>query len=151
MDDLYNVFVPDVFRKYYQFVPESGDILLVVLKGHLLIEEQLNKIVEKSFKNPQFIEQCGLRFSQLLKIAMALHYKEDRKWLWEAIGQLNGVRNDFSHNLDPAKVNDKIENLCRLVSSNMRVAETDSTKRLRQCVGIILALLNDLDNRGYAI
>lgn len=54
----------------------ADDIVLVVLKGHLLIEESLTTIIRKFVPHGEFIDEAGLRFYQKVQIARSLSLDE---------------------------------------------------------------------------
>jgi hypothetical protein len=55
-------------RRFEKLLLDRTDSLLIVLKGHLLIEEQLQKIIEAAVRNPKLIRDARLTFSQRLKL-----------------------------------------------------------------------------------
>jgi hypothetical protein len=79
------------------------DGTLLVLKGHLLIEEALYRMVCTKLLQPQFLNKANLRFSQLLHIARAL-YPDDEvpAAVWETVEALNTLRNRLAHHLEPS-------------------------------------------------
>lgn len=82
-------------------LPEEGDESLIVLKGHLLIEELLFTIVSRSSALPAALEDARLSFFNLACVAKALVFEERTSYLWEAIFALNALRNVYAHNLEP--------------------------------------------------
>lgn len=90
-------------RRFNLLVPAVGDILVIILKGHLLIEEQLESIITAAVKNPQKIREARLTFAQRLKLVEAIvgHIKKTSV-IWEATGALNSIRNRLVHVAEPA-------------------------------------------------
>ena len=43
-------------NKFLDVLPHGGDLDLVILKAHLLIEEQINLIIDRHTKNPQALK-----------------------------------------------------------------------------------------------
>jgi hypothetical protein len=74
-----------------QHLPEK-DLSLIVLKGHLLIEELLYVIVKGAVKYPDLVEDARLSFSQLAHLARAISYEERLRPIWDAIFALNTLR-----------------------------------------------------------
>src|SRR5690242_7916176 len=65
----------DRFR--HHFPRRSNDIALLVLKGHLLLEEGVNHLLQSPLDRPEAIEGANLRFHQKLCLIRALH--QDRQ------------------------------------------------------------------------
>jgi hypothetical protein len=72
---------------------------LIVLKGHLLIEERLNAILEKFVFHPEFVEEAHLRFQQKVLLARSLSLDEHKNRLWDLILALSALRNEMAHAL----------------------------------------------------
>lgn len=89
----------------------ADDIVLVVLKGHLLIEEALTTIIRKFVPHGEFIGEAGLRFYQKVQIARALSLDEHENEMWGLVLGLNKVRNDMAHALEHPKVENHIRDL----------------------------------------
>jgi hypothetical protein len=90
-----------------------GDMLLAILKGHLLIEESLQGIIDAHMQNPSALkkEDASFRFIQKLRLAEALCNKPDSYGVmfWGAIKELNKILNYLSHNVDAPDLNAKID------------------------------------------
>lgn len=89
----------------------ADDIVLVVLKGHLLIEESLMTIIRKFVPHGEFIDEAKLGFYQKVQIARSLSWGEHRNDMWALALGLNRVRNDMAHALEHPKVTDHIRAL----------------------------------------
>ena len=100
-----------------KFLP-SDDVTLMVLKGHLLIEEQLVSILKTRIRHSKTLEEARLTFFQRLCLAKAIGYREENDWLWHSIRKLNSVRNDLAHKVDPAKLNVKLQEFIELVEDS---------------------------------
>jgi hypothetical protein len=81
------------------------ETVLVVLKGHLLIEEQLDDIIRRFLFHPVYLDSARLSFSQKLHIARSMSLDEHSNSMWEIALKLNSLRNDFAHLLDANKRN----------------------------------------------
>jgi hypothetical protein len=78
-----------------------GDNLpVMLLTGHLLIEERLNALLESLAADPAAIRASRLRFGQLASIAKGLRYERQSAWVWSAIADLNTMRNRLAHRLE---------------------------------------------------
>ena len=99
----------EAILRLVKHLPSLDDTTLIVLKGHLLIEEQLISILESSLRYPKALDETRLTFAQRLSLVKALKYRDKNSWVWEAIAQLNAIRNDLAHKLEPARLNEKME------------------------------------------
>jgi hypothetical protein len=59
-------------RFFTHLLPAGDDLTLIVLKGHLLIEEQLNARLQDLARKPEPLSEARLRFHALSKLCMAL-------------------------------------------------------------------------------
>jgi hypothetical protein len=85
------------FKEHLQFVDET---VVLVLKGHLLIEEVLDSIISKFVWHVDFLESASLRFAQKISLARAVSLDEQANPLWEVALALNALRNQLAHSLD---------------------------------------------------
>ena len=104
--------------KYRTMLPKTDDVSLVVLKGHLIIEEMLLAIVENHCATPSKLEHAKLSFSQLLHVTQALVRQPAHDELWSAIAQLNRIRNSLVHNLEPEKIDKELSALNQFCHSD---------------------------------
>lgn len=89
-----------------QMLPvRSDNELIVVLTGHLLVEELLVAVVEKQFPNPKNLNCRG--FNDYLSLAKALARPELSGVILDEVEALNRLRNQLAHNLDEAKYRER--------------------------------------------
>jgi hypothetical protein len=84
----------------------SNDLTLIVLKGHLLIEEQLVSLIEGKMKHPAALG-TRMSFSHRLRLAKAMFYQQENAWVWTSIDKLNEVRNHLAHNVEATNLDVK--------------------------------------------
>ncbi|QKE63317.1 hypothetical protein HNE05_08055 [Aquipseudomonas campi] len=92
-----------------EVLPKNGDTELTLLKCHLLSEEVLTKIISNAFKNPKYLNDARLTFSQKIKLARATGEANHAVWVWKALDLLNQARNELSHTLAHEEVQIKIK------------------------------------------
>jgi hypothetical protein len=76
------------------------DLGMVLLKGHLLIEKQLQSFIDSIVVNPKHLLEARLTFYQRLAVAKSLHTDHNRfgyGWVWDAVQSLNVLRNQLVH------------------------------------------------------
>lgn len=106
---------PDIFQAFERFkehLPTGGDMTLMILKGHLLIEEQIAILIRKRIPKPDALREADLTSHQQICLAEALidelSLDGNDRWLWPAIKKLNNLRNDIAHNLSKSGIDDRI-------------------------------------------
>ncbi len=132
-----------VFR-YDKHMPDTDDLSLIVLKGHLLIEEMLIDIRDKLLPQAEYLDSVNIRFNQLLHIIRsAIESKHDHK-SWDLIIGFNRLRNKLIHNLEPPKLKILLTQLFNLYSQTQPFdeiqidksgeVELDTAERLKNVV-----------------
>lgn len=98
------------FDRFASLLPVIEDTTLIVLKGHLLIEEMLNDILYNSSALPKYIDEAKLSFYQKVMIARSFDPKGDASnELWRSLEVLNSLRNQLAHHLEPKDIEDRID------------------------------------------
>ena len=77
--------------------------VLIVLKGHLLIEEMLDAIIRTFVFHPDHLDGARLGFSQKLHIARSMSLDEHNNGMWDIALRLNSLRNELAHSLESDK------------------------------------------------
>jgi hypothetical protein len=93
------------FRRH--FPRRSNDFALVVLKGHLLLEESVNHLLAALLYRPEAIEGANLRFHQKLCLIRALAPVGPQGEVFrfaDAAEKLNTMRNRLAHHLDHPQI-----------------------------------------------
>ncbi len=141
------------FKKYF---PDSDDLLAIVLRGHLLVEEFLDRLNRHCFHFSEYYDQANLRFSKKLLIARAQvlvpHLNPDA--FFDGIMKLNELRNNIAHNLDSMKLKKKLTEFLNAIESDfpekliMHHNQEDEAieVRVRSAISYLLGQLDVLDN-----
>lgn len=99
--------MPEPLEEMRQRIEEQfrhvDETAVVVLKGHLLIEEALDTIISKFVHHAAFIEEARLRFAQKIAVARSMSLDEHENGMWDIAIKLNSLRNDLAHALDSPK------------------------------------------------
>lgn len=103
---------------YRGMLPKTDDVSLIVLKGHLIIEEMLFAVAVSHCCVPDEFEKAKLTFAQLLHVVKALVRLPIGSNVWPAMVLLNGLRNSLVHNLEPKELDKKIAALNTLCHSD---------------------------------
>jgi len=144
-----------VFR-YDKHMPDTNDVSLIVLKGHLLIEEMLINIRDKLLPHAEYLDSVNINFNQLLHITRsAIESKHDHK-SWDLIIEFNRLRNKLIHNLEPPKLEIQLTQLFNSYSKTQPSDEIqidksgevklDTAERLKHvvvdCMQFLMSLLS---------
>jgi hypothetical protein len=111
------------WERYQKLLPDSEDLEIIVLKGHLIIEEMLYTLATKLCKQPKHFDSARLTFKQLCCVVRSLLFIPVLDTGWDAIAVLNQLRNKLAHNLEPQDINNQINELERLCSSDEKLPE----------------------------
>ena len=106
-----------VLERFVAHLPlKTTDRTLVVLKGHLLIEEMLRDFVSKHFQDPQQLADARLTFHQCLCLAKAIDTDPLREKLWRTVEKLNTLRNKLAHSLEPKELEKHVKEFLEMQS-----------------------------------
>jgi hypothetical protein len=101
------------------FTPDelnTDDAILIVLKGHLLIEIHLGLLAEEVFPHLEYLDKARLTFFQLAHVVRASVPERSDDLCWELILKLNSLRNDLAHRLRSPARQSKVAELLDLTS-----------------------------------
>jgi hypothetical protein len=119
------------FRRFLNRLPHGKEIDLVILKAHLLIEEQVNEISRERLKNPSvLLDEERLESLDRIRLAQSLFEPNFQPWLWHALRKLNKLRNRIAHNIEPKGINDLIDDLIKSIPGSFHKDE-DATRQDR--------------------
>ncbi len=108
------------FSKYYP--SDSDDVLVKIIKAHLLIENLIHQYIENSVISYKYIKDSRISFNIALNFARSLCKNERDEWIWDACKKLNIIRNAFSHNLEIInELDDEITDLQNYIMQNRKV------------------------------
>lgn len=93
---------------YDRHMPLTDDLELIVLKGHLLVEETMMGLASAICPQPDYLIAANLSFHKLANITRAIVPDRSEDVCWELILKLNGLRNDMAHKLSSPQRHDRI-------------------------------------------
>jgi hypothetical protein len=98
-------------ERFHKALVVFDEFSQTVLKGHLLLEEELSAILAKKIGDHEVVSEAKLTFFQKLKLVQAAYGQEIPSETWLAIEKLNSLRNQMAHSLDSPKVSKLISEL----------------------------------------
>lgn len=139
----------EAIERLLKHLPEK-DLCLITLKGHLLIEEELEKIISLKCVSAEKLKDGRLGFSHKCTVANALFGDiEELPHFWKSIRLLNGARNEYSHNLESLKALKKIDDFVAMVIPDALDVSNKEEKLRIAIVGIFVGLRGAVD--GYKL
>jgi hypothetical protein len=133
----------EAFRKFLDLLPHGKDADLVLLKGHLLIEEQLRLLIDQRLRNPTALPDARLECHQCICLAQSFFPPNHELWLWQALKKLNKIRNDIAHQIQPKGLQDRIEDFITSVQSGFH-DYPDKTVRFEFTLWSLFTAVSDL-------
>jgi hypothetical protein len=103
-----------VMTEYKRHLEEVDELALIVLKGHLLIEGLLDKIIYLAVFHVEYLTSARLSFNQKLLLARSLCREKHDISIWMMIGGINALRNKIAHGLDDDRRRASVSALRRL-------------------------------------
>ena len=125
----------------------GADVQMVLLKGHLLIEEQLQSYVDQVVPNKEALQEARLSFHQRLALAQALHPAPTRfgsGWVWASVRALNVLRNQMVHNVLPKAFDEQLEAFAATIERELPfpVTRGEGAEYTMAKFGMMLSFLN---------
>jgi hypothetical protein len=148
----------DAKLRVLKHLPEQGDLSLIILKGHLLVEELLFTLVQSAVKHPEAINSANLTFYNLACVAKALFYESRLGHIWDAIFELNRLRNTLAHDLEPRDLDSKLRRFGHAGSrghpeaGNLVVAEPERVmvESIQVICGALIGMISSRLSNGDA-
>jgi hypothetical protein len=130
--------------KFMELLPDTEDLTLITLKGHLIVEEILYFIVLKHCTFPKYLDEARLSFAQLTNLAKAMINIPLHECAFPAISKLNKLRNNLAHNIE----SEKAEALAKEFISLCKTTNADGKTIPQQVKSSICYILGSLSAIG---
>jgi len=133
--------------------PDSDDMLAVVLRGHLLVEEFLDRLNRHCLHFPKYYDQARLSFRNKLLIARAqvMVPHRDPSHFFEPLSKLNELRNNVAHSLDAPALQARVEAFLSAIEAHYsgdlsaRMSDGSVERRLRGAISFLLGQMELMD------
>ena len=133
------------FKRFLTRLPHGKDVDLLILKAHLLIEEQVNALLRERLKNPDMLlgEE---RFESFYRICLAQSFFEPDHWpwMWRALSQLNKLRNRVAHQIDPKGRDNIMEDIIQSIPSTAGKDSRDLQDRFEFALWFLFEAISSL-------
>ena len=95
-----------VAAKIAEHLGKAPDTTVLLLKGHLIVEEHINYALAGIFVQAEALNEARLTFFQKLQVLRALdRFGTAEHWIDAAV-KLNRLRNKLAHELEPVGIED---------------------------------------------
>jgi hypothetical protein len=96
-------------KRLAEILAAEDDLISLVLRGHLVMEELLFSAVAAHCPNAAHLKAANLRFPQVVALLRALDkLPAVPNWLWAALSELNTLRNSLAHRIESPNLTEKI-------------------------------------------
>ena len=129
----------DGLLRYAEHLPGDKEIPfeILVLRGHLLIEDELREIVKAKFVQHDAYDLQQTKYSSLLRLAQALYGDAVPEWKWNAAQEINVIRNSIAHRLKDETIEPRLNRLFRTYRENydtFAYTEKEPLRKLAYCL-----------------
>jgi len=130
-----------------------SDLTLLILKAHLLLEEELYNQLRQLFPRPRYYDQLNLRFVQNIQLARALCVRmtddgEPVDWVeqcFDALDALNTFRNKLAHDIEPGDLSHLLERMQLSQPERLAIEDPDLVKKLSIPLSFLLQFVGSLN------
>ena len=142
----------DILERADTLLKGIADLTLLVLKAHLLLEEELYNQLRRLFPNPAQYDRLNLRFVQNVILARAFCIRKTDEGepvqhvelCWDALEALNTFRNRLAHNLEPGDVQNLLARLQLTLPQPLSMEDPELIQKLNVPIGFLLQFVSSL-------
>jgi hypothetical protein len=137
---------PPIVEKIKDHLQSITDLTLLVLKAHLLVEEQINWVLNEIFPNGDALDGARLSFHQRVKLLQAINKDELTARVLGFAERLNRLRNTLAHQLEPPGLDGQVEKFVADVAASVPVRLFNVTAHanlhVAMCIGYMCGVLH---------
>jgi hypothetical protein len=116
----------EFFETFKKHLTDVDELANVILKGHFLVEQDLDEAISVIFFHPDHVLDGRLSFERKVQIARAMSIRSNNLPTWDVLLALNSMRNEIAHN--PARQERK-KKMDRLRQTYLANFEEESRKQ----------------------
>ena len=124
------------------------DVTLLLLKSHLLVEQQINSALHKIFPGFASLDVGRLTYHQRIQVVRALDGNRKAEDALRFAERLNLVRNRLANQLEPIGTEDAIVNFITEMAVSVPIQFDESYSlglRMAMCIGYICTVLHSFE------
>lgn len=118
----------EVSAQMDELVQRRDDLLDLVLRGHLMVEQMLARSILPWFPQTASLNEAKLGFFQKLCLVRALNVRHPQEPMWRALTALNALRNDFAHRLTSKERDQKVRQFLEATDLDLPIPEEKREK-----------------------
>jgi hypothetical protein len=130
----------EIDRLVDELVQQRDELRDIVLRGHLMVEQMLDRAITAWFPQTSAFEEARLGFHQKLCLVRGLNVRHPNEPLWRALAALNTLRNDFAHLLTSTQRDQKVRSFLQVTESDFPVPKSECKKRKQLPIHLDAAL-----------
>ena len=126
------------------------DIVLIISKGHFLVEEQLNQIIYYAFPHREKLSKSNFSFHDKAVLVNSITWNSSEHEIWDFIYSLDSLKNDFAIFPEPDIRNKMIKNCVQTTivlysddEGNKKNEKISLNFQVVMAIGAILGFLSD--------
>jgi len=124
------------------------DVTLLLLKSHLLVEQQINSALHKIFPGFASLDVGRLTYYQRIQVIRALDGSRKAEDALRFAERLNLVRNRLANQLEPIGIEDAITEFVTEMVASLPI-KCDKTLplglRMKMCIGYVCTILHSFE------
>lgn len=133
---------PDFEKLIQENLQSLEDVELILLKGHLVIEQLLTELLEQNLEEPERLKSINLMFYKKLEIYLAISGNSIiSKNLEAVLKDLNLLRNKLAHDLKHPQF-DQLLNEWVQHASRERIDDPDNPEVIKQQLIVAISYIS---------
>ena len=124
------------------------DIILLLLKSHLLVEQQINSALHKIFPGFASLDVGRLTYYQRIQVVRALDGSRKAEDALRFAERLNLVRNRLANQLEPVGIEDTIAAFVAEITTSVPIKFDEAlplSLRMKMCIGYMCTMLHSFE------
>ena len=124
------------------------DVTLLLLKSHLLVEQQINSALHKIFPGFASLDVGRLTYHQRIQVIRALDGTRKAEDALRFAERLNLVRNRLANQLEPVGIEDAIADIVTEMAASVPMKCNEAIpldQRMAMCIGYICTILHSFE------
>ena len=121
------------------------DVTLLLLKSHLLVEQQINSALHKTFPGFASLDAGRLTYHQRIQVIRALDGARKAEDALRFAERLNLVRNRLANQLEPVGIEDTMVDFVTEMAASIPMKFDEALpldQRMTMCIGYICTILH---------
>src|SRR6476661_1774132 len=122
-------------------------VTLLLLKSHLLVEQQINSALHKIFPGFASLDTGRLTYHQRIQVIRALDGTRKAEDALRFAERLNQIRNRLANQLEPVGIEDAVANFVTEMAASVPIKINEVLPlglRMTMCIGYICTILHSL-------